>query len=95
MCVYATIADSVIPAILYRNTQCSLQSLINIPGKAAATLCASHVYVTLEAIIHDSSVSDSAIPASDQLETAKQICKAIIAVLNVLRHGMQPISLHA
>ena len=28
------------------------------------------------------------------LEAAKQICQAIIAVLNVLRHDMQPISLH-
>ena len=28
------------------------------------------------------------------LETAKQICKATISVLNVLRHGMQPILLH-
>ena len=45
---------------------CTLQSLINIPGKADATLCASLVFFTLEAIIHDSSVSDGAIPASDQ-----------------------------
>ena len=28
------------------------------------------------------------------LEAAKQICLAMIAVLNVLRHGMQPIFLH-
>ena len=28
------------------------------------------------------------------VEAAKQICQAIIAVLNVLRHGMQPILLH-
>ena len=28
------------------------------------------------------------------LEAAKQICQAIIAVLNALRHGMQPILLH-
>ena len=28
------------------------------------------------------------------LEAAKQICQAIIAVLNVLRHGMQPILLY-
>ena len=28
------------------------------------------------------------------LEAAKQTCLAIIAVLNVLRHGMQPILLH-
>ena len=27
-------------------------------------------------------------------EAAKQICQATIALLNVLRHGMQPISLH-
>ena len=27
-------------------------------------------------------------------ETAKQIFQATIALLNVLRHGMQPISLH-
>ena len=45
---------------------CTLHSLINTLGKANATLCASHVFVTLEAIIHDSSVSDGAIPASDQ-----------------------------
>ena len=40
--------------------------MINIPGKADATLCASHVFVTLETIIHDSSVLDGATPASDQ-----------------------------
>ena len=34
--------------------------------KADATLCASHVFVTQEAIIHDSLVSDIAKPASDQ-----------------------------
>ena len=45
--------------------------LINIPGKAGATLCASHVFVTLEAIIHDYSVSDGAIPASDQVGGSK------------------------
>ena len=28
------------------------------------------------------------------LEAAKQICQAIISVLNVLRHGMQPILPH-
>ena len=28
------------------------------------------------------------------LEAAKQICQAIIAVLNALRHDMQPIFLH-
>ena len=28
------------------------------------------------------------------LEAAKQICQAIIAVLNALRHGRQPILLH-
>ena len=28
------------------------------------------------------------------LEAAKQICQAIIAVLTVLRHGMQSILLH-
>ena len=50
---------------------CTLQSLINIPGKADATLCASHVFVTLEAIIHYSSVSDGAIPASDQFRGSK------------------------
>ena len=44
---------------------CTLQSLINIPAKADAALCASHDFVTLEAIIHGSSVSDGAIPASD------------------------------
>ena len=27
-------------------------------------------------------------------EAAKQLCQATIAMLNVLRHGMQPISLH-
>ena len=29
-----------------------------------------------------------------KLEAAKQICQAIIAVLNVLMHGMQPIFQH-
>ena len=28
------------------------------------------------------------------LEAANQICQAIIAVLNALRHGLQPILLH-
>ena len=68
----------------------SLQSLINIPGKANATLCESHVFVKLEAIKHDSSVSDAAIPRLINLEAAKQICQAKIAVLNVLRHGRSP-----
>ena len=44
---------------------------MNIPGKADATLCASHVFVTLETIIHNSSVSYGAIPASDQLGGSK------------------------
>ena len=34
-------------------------------------MCASHVFVTLEAIIHDSSVSDGAIPASGQFVGSK------------------------
>ena len=34
---------------------CNTRSLINVPGKADATLCVSHVLVTLEAIQHDSS----------------------------------------
>ena len=34
-------------------------------------LCASHVFVALEAIIHDSSVSDGAILASDQFGGSK------------------------
>ena len=51
-------------------------------------------FLTLETIIHDSSVSDGALPASDNFEAAKQICQATSALLNVLRHGMQPISLH-
>ena len=42
-----------------------------IPGKTDATLCASHVFVTLEAIIHYSTVSDCAIPASDQFGGSK------------------------
>ena len=42
-----------------------------IPGKTDATSCASHVFVTLEAIIHDSSVSDGAITASDQFGGGK------------------------
>ena len=50
---------------------CTLQSLINISGKADATLCASHVFKTLEAIIHESSVSGSAIPAPDQFGGSK------------------------
>ena len=37
-----------------------------LPGKADATLLVSHVFVTLEAIIHDSPVSHGAIPAPDQ-----------------------------
>ena len=48
-----------------------MQSLIKIPGKADATLCANHVFVTLDPIIHDSSVSDGAIPASDQFGGSK------------------------
>ena len=28
------------------------------------------------------------------LEAARQICQAVIGVLNALRHGMQPILLH-
>ena len=43
----------------------TLQNLINVPGKVDATLSASNVLLTLEAIQHDSSVSDGAIPASD------------------------------
>ena len=43
----------------------------NIPGKANATLCASHAFVTLEAIIHDSSDSDGVLPASDQFGGTK------------------------
>ena len=50
---------------------CTLQSFINISGKDDAILCASHVFVTLEAIIHDYLVSDGAIPASDQLGDSK------------------------
>ena len=50
---------------------CTLQSLINIPGQTDATLCASHVFVALEAIIHDSSVSNGVIPASDQFGGSK------------------------
>ena len=62
--------------------------LITIPGKADATLCASHVFVTLEAIIQ--------VPYLRliNLKAAKQIYQAIISVLNVLRHCMQPILLH-
>ena len=48
-----------------------MQSLINISGKADATLCAGHVYVTLEAIIYYSTVSNCAIPASDQVGGSK------------------------
>ena len=50
---------------------CTLQSLINISGKADATLCAGHVYVALEAIIYYSTVSNCAIPASDQVGGSK------------------------
>ena len=50
---------------------CTLQSVINISGKTDATLCASHVFVTLEVIIHDSSVSDGATPAADQFGGSK------------------------
>ena len=73
---------------------CTLQSLINIPGKADATLCASHVFVTLEAIIHDSSVSDGTIPASDQFGGSKADMPGYNAVLNVLKCGMQLNLLH-
>ena len=46
-------------------------------------------------IIQDSLVSEGAIPASDQFGGSKaDIPDYIIAVLNVLRHGMQPILLH-
>ena len=45
--------------------------MINILGKADATLCVSHVFVTLEAIIHYSTVSDCAIHASDQFGGSK------------------------
>ena len=48
-----------------------MQSLINIPGKDGATLCESHVFVTLDTIIHYSSVSDGATPASDQFGGSK------------------------
>ena len=51
--------------------KCTHQKLINKPGKADATLCESHGFVTLKAMIHDSSVSDGAIPASDQFEGSK------------------------
>ena len=33
-------------------------------------------------------------PRLINLDAAKQICKAIIAVLNIFRHGMQHILLH-
>ena len=57
-------------------------------------LCMQAIFVTLEAIIHDSSVSNGTILCLINFEAAKQICQAIIAMLNVLRHGMQPILLH-
>ena len=54
-----------------------------------------HVFVTLKAIIQDSLVSNGAIPASDQFGDSKADMPGyIIALLNVLRHGMQPILLH-
>ena len=53
-----------------------------LPGKADATLCAGHVYVTLEAIIYYSTVSNCAIPASDQFGGRGMVI------------GMQPILLH-
>ena len=55
---------------------CSLQSLINIPGKAVATFCASHVFVTLEAIIHDSSVSDDALFGGSKADMPGYNCSA-------------------
>ena len=67
-----------------------MQSLINIPGKADATLCANHVFVSLEAIIHDSSVSDGAIPASDQFRGSK----ADRSGYNCSAQCLQPIFLH-
>ena len=50
---------------------CTLKSLINIPGKANATLYASHVLVTQEIIKHGSLVSDGVKPASDQFRGSK------------------------
>ena len=67
---------------------------MNIPGKANATLSASHVFVTLEAIMHDSSVLDGAIPASDQFGGSKADMPGYNCNANVLRHGMQPILVH-
>ena len=49
----------------------TLESLINVPGKADATLCASHGLVTLGVIKHDFSVLDGDIPASDQFRGSK------------------------
>ena len=57
--------NRIAPLLCVFETTIIRQSLINIPGKADSTLCASHVFVTLEAIIHDFSVSDGTIPASD------------------------------
>ena len=58
------------------------------------TLRVSHVFVTLEAIIHDSSVSDGAIPASDQFRGSKADMQGNNCSAQCLRHGMQPILLH-
>ena len=73
---------------------CTLQTLINIPGKANATLCSSRAFVTLEAIIHDSSDSDGAISASDQFGGSKADIPGYNCSAQFFRHGMQPILLH-
>ena len=75
---------------------CTLQSLINIPGKADATLCAGHAFVTIEAIIivHYSTVSDCAILASDQFGGSKADMPGYNCSAQCFRHGMQPILLH-
>ena len=51
-------------------------------------------FVTLEAIMHDSSVSDGAKPAYYQFGGSKADMSGYYCTSQCLRHGMQPILLH-
>ena len=62
--------------------------------KTDVTLCASHVFVTLEAKYLTLQSHMVLYLRLINFEAAKQLCQAIIAVLIVLRHGLQPILLH-
>ena len=52
-------------------------------------------FVTLEAIMHDSSVSDGANPTYYQFGGSKADMSGYYCTAQCLRHGMQPILLHA